>query len=71
MLNECPEIIVEVEHQEAEPLFFKALGQLDGSGGLAGSARAADPKQADLIAGIEAGNHFFCRLIQRGFVPSE
>ena len=71
MLDQRPEIVVEVEHEEAQALLLEPFGQLDGGGGLAGGTGAADPHHAELVAGVEALHDLPGRLIQRLLVKGE
>jgi len=71
MLHERPEIIVEVQHQEAQALLLQTLGQLDGRGRLSAGTRAADPHHAQLIAFVEAGHDFGGGFVERLLVIAE
>ena len=71
MLDERPEIVVEVQHHETQAVLLQPLGQLDGGGGLARRAGPADPHHANLVAGIEARQNFGGGLIERSLVSGQ
>ena len=71
MLDQRPEIVVQVEHEEAQALLLQPLGELDRGGGLAGRAGAADPHHAELVAGVEAPHDLPGGLIERLLVKGE
>ena len=68
MFDECPKIIVKVEHQKPETLFFEALRQLDSGGGLTGGTRTTNPHHPQFVAGVKTGDYFFGRFVERGFI---
>ena len=71
MLDERPEIVVQVEHEKAQALLLQPFGELDRGGGLAGGAGAADPHHAELVAGIEAPHDLPGSLVERLLVKGE
>ena len=68
MLDERPEIVVEVEHQKLQAVFFQAFGELDRGGGLAGGTRPAHPDHAQAVAGLQPRQHFLRGLVQGAFI---
>ena len=71
MLDERPEIIVEVQHQELQPLLLQPLGQLHRRRRLARRTRPADPHHADVVARVHPRDHSVRRFIQRRLVLRE
>ena len=68
MLDQGPEIIVEIEHEEPQALFFEPLRQLDRRGGLARRTRSADPEHAQGITGVEPCHDLPRGLVERRFI---
>jgi len=71
MLDQRPEIVIEVEHEEPQSPFLEPFGQFDGGGGFAGGAGAADPHHAELVAAGQAPHDFFGRFVERLLVKGE
>ena len=71
MLDQRPEIVVEIEHQKPETLFFEPLRQLDRGGGLAGGTRAAHPHHPQTVAGVQAGQNLLRGLVERRLIDGQ
>ncbi len=64
VLDQRPEIVVQVEHEKTQTSFLQSLRQLHSGGSLARRTWPADPHHPQLVPCIEAGHYFGGRLIQ-------
>ena len=72
MLDQRPEIVIKVEHQKTQALFFEPLRQLDRRGRLAGGTRTAHPHHPQTVAAVvQAGQDLRRSFVQRCLISRQ